>query len=102
MIIQLPETEGQVVIIKEDSDPKVYNESLLYHKIKKKLIEMGYDVIKKRMWKDGHMVSDNQHYIRSRKFKEGCWCVWDTHWQIRQLQTDYNKGRVTMEKVILI
>jgi len=39
---------------------------LLYH-VQKILNERGYDLIKKRMWKDGHMVgTEHTQYLRSR------------------------------------
>lgn len=40
---------------------------LLYH-IQQKLNAQGYDLIKKRMWKDGHLVDEDKLYLRSRKF----------------------------------
>jgi hypothetical protein len=42
-------------------------ESLLLHKIKKILNARGYDLIKKRMWRDGHLMDDMQQYLRTRK-----------------------------------
>ncbi len=39
---------------------------LLYH-VQKTLNQRGYDLLKKRMWKDGHMFgTDQSQYIRSR------------------------------------
>jgi hypothetical protein len=39
---------------------------LLYH-VQKTLNQRGYDLIKKRMWKDGHMVgTEHTQYLRSR------------------------------------
>ena len=42
-------------------------ESTLLHHIKKILNDRGYDLIKKRMWKDGHMVDNMKQYLRTRK-----------------------------------
>lgn len=39
--------------------------TFLYH-VKEELIKQGYDVIKKRMWIDGHLVADSRQYIRTR------------------------------------
>jgi len=55
------------IVTKEPGDPKLYNESLLLHRVKVELIKQGHDVIKKLMYKDGHMVADTEHYIRERK-----------------------------------
>lgn len=41
-------------------------ESLLLYHVKTMLLRMGYDVIKKRMWKDGHLVDDSRQYVRTR------------------------------------
>ena len=60
-------------VIKEKGDPAfsgIVNgrgESLLLHHVKKILNAKGYDLIKKRMWKDGHLVDDLQQYLRARK-----------------------------------
>lgn len=65
--------EHQCVITAESGDPRfsgVVNAAgesrLLYH-VKKILNERGYDLIKKRMWKDGHLMDNMQQYLRSRK-----------------------------------
>jgi len=58
---------------------------LLYH-IKKRLNGQGMDLIKKRMWKDGHMVDTEQQYLRTRSKRSprphvyiwnGSWSVYD-------------------------
>lgn len=62
-----------VSIIKEEGDPHfsgVKNgagESRLLYHIKKQLNAQGYDLIKKRMHKDGHLMDDLQQYLRTRK-----------------------------------
>lgn len=61
------------VVTKEPGDKiRVINreargESTLLHHIKKILNARGYDLIKKRMWKDGHMMDGMQQYLRTRK-----------------------------------
>ena len=42
-------------------------ESNFLYNVKKELIKQGYDVIKKRMCKDGHLTDDTHQYIRTRK-----------------------------------
>lgn len=90
-------------ITREKGDPKVYNESLLLHKIKLELIRQGHDVIKKRMWKDGHLMGDDKlQYIRSRnlskKFQDShdFIMVYDGDWAIRAMEKDYNDGRLVL------
>jgi hypothetical protein len=42
---------------------------LLYH-VQKILNQRGYDLLKKKMWKDGHMFgTDHSQYLRSRDFQ---------------------------------
>lgn len=61
------------IVNREKGDPVfsgVVNASgesrLLYH-IKKILNARGYDLIKKRAYKDGHLLSNMQQYLRARK-----------------------------------
>lgn len=60
-------------VTKEPGDPKfsgivnAAGESRLLYHIKKILNARGYDLIKKRMYKDGHLMSDMQQYLRARK-----------------------------------
>jgi hypothetical protein len=49
---------------------------------------MGKDVITKRMWKDGHLVADTQHYVRDRKQR---FALWQTDYAIREVYEDYNR-----------
>jgi len=56
--------EHSITAIREGGDPKFYGvqfargESRLLHQIKIVLNNNGFDLIKKRMWKDGHLVDD--------------------------------------------
>jgi hypothetical protein len=80
---------------KETGDKNIYSESTFLHKIKKELIKQGYDVIKKRMAKDGHMFgSDTTQYIRSRDTKEnrkmGGFYVYDGNYALKLSYEDYN------------
>jgi hypothetical protein len=81
------------------SKERFYTDSTLLHHIKKALIAQGHDVIKKRMWRDGHMVDDTQQYIRAR---DGSWCVYDEHYQTRQICKDLDlKGIVHLRRINL-
>lgn len=45
-------------------------ESRLLHNVQKSLDRRGYDLIKKRTWRDGHMFgSDHTQYLRSRNLQ---------------------------------
>ena len=64
---------GGVTFIREDGDPKFYGhaeakgEHTLFRHIARFLNKRGFDLIKKRAWKDGHLLDECQPYIRTRK-----------------------------------
>lgn len=65
--------------------------TFLYH-VKEELIKQGYDVIKKRMWKDGHLVDDTMQYIRSRDLSGPTWIeVYNSDYAIRDAGKTFNK-----------
>lgn len=72
VILNIKEKNCQV--IKEQGDPRYTHggwgdaESRFLYHVLKALKAQGYDVIKKRMWRDGHMVDSTQQYIRTREF----------------------------------
>ena len=72
--------EHECLVEKEPGDPPVRNESHLLYQVKRKLQEQGYDVVKKLMRKDGHLVSVDQHYVRARDWS---FCIWDADFAIR-------------------
>jgi DNA-binding LacI/PurR family transcriptional regulator len=75
------------VVVERGASPKIYSESALMHKVKLELRSQGYDVIKKLMHKDAHMVDESQHYIRERNY---AWAIYDSEWVIRRTYEDYN------------
>ena len=85
----------KVVITKEPSDKRFHTESALLYAVKKELQSMGHDVIKKRMWKDGHLYGgDAQQYIRERSWK---FAIYDGDYALRCSHKAFNKnGRVTL------
>ena len=95
MIVEIK--NNQAIVTKEKGDPTFRDSDwgsaesrLLYH-MKKALNAQGYDFIKKLMHKDGHLVSDNMHYLRIRKPKEGgIFCIWDGQWAIRNSAIQFN------------
>ena len=96
----IPNSIGEILkcaVIREPGDPKIYKESTLYYHIKRKLQEMGHDVIYKNPQKDMHLT-DMPYYIRSRKRKKGTRSFWlvDPAAYIRLAQEDYNDGELVM------
>jgi hypothetical protein len=87
---------GRLLVEREQYDPNFKTESTLLYHIKLALIEQGYDVIKKRMWKDGHMYGDETtQYIRSRDMsKWDSFMIFDGDYAIRQIHHDFNNGVV--------
>ena len=89
-------------VIREDNDPKYYGnldgESKLLHAIKIELNKQGYDLIKKRMYKDGHLVDDSQQYLRTRKKGAGKAdiYIYSGFWALRGANEDFNNGEVIL------
>jgi hypothetical protein len=90
-----------LTVEREDGDPKFYGvqyakgESNFLYWLKNILNkEYGFDLIKKRMAKDGHMMDDMQQYLRTRSPKSKCpqVMIWNGHWQIRGIEEDWNRG----------
>lgn len=101
MRIEKDPEDFYLTLIREPGEPAVKDESQLLHRLKKLLVARGEDVIKKLMWKDGHMVDDRQHYVRSRNpRKEGSYAIHDPEYAIRNAAEEYNKkGQVDLEIV---
>lgn len=87
-------------VYKGDSDPKYYTESHLLYAIKQELNSQGHDLIKKRMWKDGHLMGDDTtQYIRTRSSKSARPHIWIYHasWQIESISELFNEfGHVVL------
>lgn len=94
---------GTCTVTPDADDPTFYQESRLMYHIKKELNRQGYDLIKKRMWKDGHLVDDEQQYIRTRKptgDPQNDIYIYDPHWQIRNAAKSYREdGKLTLAVV---
>ena len=91
--------DSRVIVERESTDPKYYRESLLWRHIARKFQERKkvngdmHDVIKKPMWKDGHLVSEHEYYIRHRTWD---FAITDDHALIRPLYEDFNAGELTL------
>lgn len=67
-------------------------ESRLLHHVKLALNEQGWDFIKKRMWKDGHLMDDTQQYLRERKATDGVQlAIYNGRWQIEGAEEILNR-----------
>jgi len=100
-------TGYRCVVTKEAGDKNHFygivnasGESALLYAIKNVLNKQGYDLIKKRMYKDGHLVDDIQQYIRARKKTgnpEKDICIYNGNWQIHGAEQHYNEyGTVSL------
>jgi hypothetical protein len=89
MKVELDIEKRKLRVTKEKGDMRIINESHLMYRILQSLKSQGYDVIKKRMWKDGHMVSDSIQYIRTRKPKPYDFAIWDDQYAIRDSAKGY-------------
>ena len=90
--------EDTLFVCRGKGDKPIYSESQLLYRVKLELNKLGYNFIKKLMWKDGHLTSEGQHYLRARKVpvKHGeIESIWDTNYQVRDAAKDYNAGGVT-------
>ena len=113
MILKLnidEKSNGSLTVIREENDPKFYGiqnaagESALFHYLKKELNrQMGLDMIKKRMHKDGHLMDDMQQYLRERKTHKNpkndtkrCICIYNHKWAVNGAEKDYNAGKVVL------
>lgn len=91
-----------LTLTREEGDPKFYGlrngkgESNLLHYLKTELNKRGFDLIKKRMWKDGHLVDDMQQYLRTRNqsSKTPHIYIYSHMWAVRGLESDWNDGKV--------
>ena len=61
---------------------------------------MRFDVIKKRMCGDGHLVAETETYVRSRRWGPEAFAVWHSAYAVRATCEDYNReGRVLLDVV---
>ena len=95
-------------VIRETGDPVFRNggwgdgESRLLYHVQQELNRQGFDLIKKRMWRDGHLVDDHQQYLRSRKVKGEVTAIYNGHYAIAGAEVAFNRdGKVTLRVEIL-
>ena len=98
--------EEQVLVVELEDDERIRKskpwggsgaidpDSLMWHKIKTRLNADGMDFIKKRMWKDGHLVDEIQQYIRERNKKNGeMLCCYHDKWSVYNAVDRLNEDR---------
>jgi len=97
--------ENVCEVTREKGDPKIYGvknaagESRLLYLIQKELNKQGFDVIKKRMCKDGHLVDEMQQYIRTRQGEEPSFAIYNSKWAISGAEEDFNEGHCRLTVV---
>lgn len=103
--MKLTMSDRGLLVESEQGDTKYYGtvngagESNLLYAIKRQLNAEGADFIKKRMWKDGHMVDDLQQYLRMRQ-PDGdgvLIAIYNPRWAIEGANDALNRdGKVTL------
>lgn len=102
--MQLSYSHNRLTVTREDTDKKYYGtgnaagESNFLYDLKEKLNSIGFNLIKKRMWKDGHMVDDMQQYLRTTDKRAESPHIYLTndHWAITGLNDDFNNGEAEL------
>jgi hypothetical protein len=99
-------TATSVVLTREPGDPKFYGkcargEHALLHYLRKWLNARGFNLIKKRLQDDGHMMGDNyQPYLRPPKRNPGSGphiYIVSGFYALRDANTDWNlDGKVEL------
>lgn len=88
-----------VTLRREHGERSLRNDSDLWYRLRNELRRRGRDVIKKPMWKDGHLTDSTRHYVRTRRMngKASFW-IHDGTYAIRDAYRDFNaNGRVDLD-----
>jgi hypothetical protein len=86
---------GAVNVYRVETRERYKSESAFWYALCNLLRDLGYDVIKKEMVKDGHMVSERVYYVRARK-QPGL-MIWDEAYAVRSVSREFNnRGTVTL------
>ena len=95
--MQVKLKENQCIIKRDIGDKKFKStewasaeSTFLYH-VKRELNKQGYDLIKKRMYKDGHLMDDQQQYLRSRKRNKNAIGIYNGSYSIDDAGEVFNK-----------
>ena len=109
MRVKLNIRKGYIEVIRTPSDPRfsgvknAKGESRLLYHLKLFLnTYCGLDMVKKRMWRDGHLVSEQQQYLRTRSLRVG-WphiSIFNDQWAIEGAEQAFNRdGKVILRVV---
>lgn len=89
------------VVVEATAEKERYRtESAFFYALKIVLQAQGYDVIKRLMSRDGHLMGEEKytHYIRDRKWK---FAVIDGNWAVRAVEKEFNDSRsVNLQMVV--
>ena len=106
MKVELDTKNCCCTVVKEPGDPIFRNggwgdaESRLLYHVKNILNARGYDLIKKRMWKDGHLMDSHQLYLRTRKRTgkpDKDIYIWNGNWLVEGAERAFNEdGKVLL------
>jgi len=116
-------SSNNITVVREKNDPRFYEvkeakgESSFFFWLKKQFAQQHHDLpesfpadwIKKRAWKDGHMLDQMQQYLRTRKpvFKqdgvEYYLCIYNHMWAVQGADYYWNDGsvRLVMEVITI-
>ncbi len=85
--------DGHAAILeREEGESRVRNESDLFFRLRNVLRAQGYDVIKKEMSEDGHMISEGVFYVRTRNMESrNSFALFDAQYATRDAAFDYNE-----------
>lgn len=87
MLIFRKENANTLVILREKQEKPLYKESTFYRHLADQLnMQHKTDLIPKRMWKDGHLVDDDQFYLVDRKRD---FAFIQTDWEVAEINQDY-------------
>ncbi|MCD6434961.1 MAG: hypothetical protein J7L15_01015 [Clostridiales bacterium] len=86
--------------LKNHLNTQIKNKAAIF-KINGQIVIPNIPFIKKRMWKDGHLVSDMQQYLRSKKpftyqGKKYIIMIWNTDWAITGIEKYWNEGKALL------
>lgn len=102
--MQLVWDEDTLLVVREKGDKRFYGsgwgsaESAFLHSVKQRLLTDGYDVIKKRAWKDGNIVDEHMQWIRSRNAKcKGNFAIYNPNYAVFDAGQRWNEdGKVEL------
>ncbi len=96
---------GSITCIREEDDPKFYGivhakgEHAFMHFLKKWLNERGCNLIKKLIWKDGHLMGDDyQPYLRTKSNRSAGphMYIYNGRYAIEGAEKHWNDGEVKL------